>query len=94
MLVREADLELSALPYAHQREGMLAELLACGCGLCSRLRSLEHGASEQILEALDARRDRRLSDVELVGRLDEAARLRYHEEGACEIDIHGPLVSA
>ncbi len=85
MLVREADLELGALPDAHEGEGMLAELLACSRGLSSGLRSLEHGASEQVLEALDARRDRRLSDVELVGGFDEAARLRYHR-GRCVRD--------
>ena len=43
MLVREADLELGALPDADEGEGMLAELLAGRRGLSARLGSLEQG---------------------------------------------------
>ena len=88
MLIGEADLELRVLPDAHESERMLLELLAGGSELRARLGALEQRPPEQILEAFDARRYRRLGDVHLARGVDEAPGLGNHQEGAREVDIH------
>ena len=88
MLIGEAHLELSMLPDADQREGMLLELIARGGELGARLGALEQRASQQVLKAFDACRNGRLRDVHLARGIDEAAGFRNHQERAREIDIH------
>ena len=88
VLIGEADLELRMLPDAHQCQRMLLELLARRSELCARLGALEQRSAEQILEAFDARRYRRLGDVHLARGVDEAPGLGNHQEGAREVYIH------
>jgi hypothetical protein len=88
MLIRDADLELSALPDAYEGKSMLVELFT-GCGeLGARLGTLEKRPAKHVLEAFYAGGHSRLSEVHLASGMDEAAGVGDDEEGTCEVDVH------
>jgi len=93
MLVGEAHFELRALPDAHERERVLPELLARGGEVRAGLGAFENGTAQQVFEALDAGRNRRLRDVELRSGLDEAAGFGNHQERSSEVDVHAMLAT-
>lgn len=88
MLIGKADLQLRVLPHAHQRQGMLLELLAGGGEFGAGLRALEQRTPKEILEPFDARRHRRLRDVHFARGVDETSGLGNHQKRAREVDVH------
>src|SRR5262245_53612201 len=87
----EPHLQLRVLPHAHQRQGVLLELLTRACQRRTVLGALEQGSTEQFLQHAYTRAHRRLGDVELASCVDETAGLGHHQEGAYKCNVHARL---
>ena len=92
MLIGDADLELGALPHAHEGESMFVELLTGRGEFGARLGTLKKRPPEHVFEAFDACRHGGLREVHLARGMDETTGLGDDEEGACEVDVHALAV--